>query len=313
MDIKETAIQCLKDEAQALLELIPYINENFTKVIELIYNCKGKLIVTGVGKSGHIGAKIAATLASTGTPSFFLNPVDALHGDLGMVSEGDLVLAISNSGQTDELLRIIPFLAKRSIPLISMTGNPRSLLAQYSLYHITVSVEKEACPLNLAPTSSTTAMMAMGDAIACSLINVRNFKETDYARFHPGGSLGKRLLMKVKDIMYIKDLPIINKDEPVSSMLTTMTKGKLGLVVVLEQKKVLGLITSGDLRRTIENNKDNFLNLGISEIMNLNPITIQESESLMNADVLFKEKRLNIVLVLNSNNDFTGILDIREM
>ena len=313
MGIKETAIQCLEDESQALQDLIQFVNDDFVNAVELIYNCKGKLIITGVGKSGHIGAKIAATLASTGTPSFFLNPVDALHGDLGMIDEKDIVLAISHSGQTDELLRIIPFLAKRNIPLIGMSGNPNSLLAQHAVCHITVAVKKEACPLNLAPTSSTTAALAMGDAIACSLMNMRNFQATDYAELHPGGNLGKRLLLKVKDIMYTKNLPVINKDEAVSAMLTTMTKGKLGLVLVLEGKKVLGLLTNGDLRRAIERNKDNFFNISICEIMNPNPITIQEEESLTNAATLFKEKKYNMFVVMDSNNDFAGILDIREM
>jgi arabinose-5-phosphate isomerase len=313
MNIKEIAIKCLKDESQALLELVQFVNDDFVNTVDLIYNCKGKLIITGIGKSGHIGAKIAATLASTGTPSFFLNPVDALHGDLGMIDERDIVLAISHSGQTDELLQIIPFLTKRNIPLIGMSGNPNSLLAQYSICHITVTVSKEACPLNLAPTSSTTAAMAMGDAITCALINKRNFQATDYANFHPGGNLGKRLLLKVKNIMYTKDLPLINKDEAVSAMITTMTKGKLGLVVVLEGKKVLGLLTNGDLRRAIERNKDNFFKMNICEIMNPNPITIQEEESLITADALFKEKKCNMFVVVDSNNDFSGILDIREM
>jgi len=313
MNIKETAIQCLKDESQSLLELIPFIDDSFVKAVELINQCKGKIIITGVGKSGHIGAKIAATFASIGIPSFFLNPIDAFHGDLGMISNGDIVLAISNSGQTDELLRIIPFLNKRDVPLISMSGNPDSLLAQYAYCNITVAVKKEACPLNLAPTSSTTATLAMGDAIACALVNIRNFKETDYAMFHPGGSLGKRLLLKVKDIMYTKDLPVINKDENVLNMLSVMTKGRLGIVVVLEDKNVLGLITNGDLRRSIEKNKNDFFYLKICEIMNSNPVIIHENESLTNADVLLKEKKLNFLIVLDSNEDFAGILDIREM
>jgi len=313
ISIKETAIQCLKDESQSLLELIPFVDDNFLKAVELINHCKGKIIVTGVGKSGHIGAKIAATLASIGIPSFFLNPVDALHGDLGMIAEGDVVLAISHSGQTDELLRVIPFLTKRNIPIIGMSGNPDSLLARHVLYHINVAVKKEACPLNLAPTSSTTAALAMGDAIACALVSIRDFKETDYAMFHPGGSLGKRLLLKVKDIMYTKDLPVIDKEENVLNILSIITKSKLGLVIVLEDKKVLGLLTDGDLRRAIEKNKKDFFDLKICEIMNQNPIVIQENESLTNADALFKEKRLNILIVLDSKGDFSGILDIREI
>jgi len=313
MSIKETAVQCLKDESQALLDLIQFIDDDFVKAVELISGCKGKLIVTGVGKSGHIGAKIAATLASIGTPSFFLNPVDALHGDLGMLSSDDIVLIISHSGQTDELLRIIPFLAGRKIPIIGMSGNPDSLLARNVLCHITVSVKKEACPLNLAPTSSTTAALAIGDAIACALVNLKNFKESDYAMFHPGGNLGRKLLLKVKDIMYTKDLPIIDKEESVLDMLSVMTKGRLGLVVVLENKKILGLLTNGDLRRAIEKNKNDFFNLKICEIMNPNPIVIHENESLTNADALFKEKMLNMFIVLDKNGDFAGILDIREM
>ena len=200
-DIKRYAIKCFQDEADALLDLIPLLDENFNRAVEMVINSKGKLIVTGVGKSGHIGAKIAATLASTGTPSFFVNPLDAYHGDLGMFTSGDIVMAISNSGNTDELLRFIPFLLERNIPIIGMSGNPISLLAQYSTCHLNIAVKREACPLNLAPTSSTTATLAMGDALACALIEVRHFKASDFARFHPGGSLGKRLLSKVKDYM----------------------------------------------------------------------------------------------------------------
>ena len=191
MTIRDYAIQCIKDEAKALLDLIPKIDRNFEDAVELIYRCHGKVIVTGVGKSGHIGAKIAATLSSTGTPSFFINPLDVYHGDLGVMTRDDVVLAISNSGQTDELLRFIPMVLHMDIPIIGMSGNPDSLLAKYSTCHINVSVDKEACPLNLAPTSSTTATLAMGDAIAVALMEKRNFKPQDFAQFHPGGELGK--------------------------------------------------------------------------------------------------------------------------
>ena len=201
MKIREYAIQCIKDESDALLGLIPNIDENFDKAVELIINCKGKIIVTGVGKSGHIGAKIAATLSSTGTPAFYINPLDVFHGDLGVMTKDDVVLAISNSGQTDELLRFIPMVLHMSIPIIGMSGNPASLLAKYSECHLNVSVEKEACPLNLAPTSSTTATLAMGDALAIALMEVRNFRPQDFAQFHPGGELGKRLLTTAQDVM----------------------------------------------------------------------------------------------------------------
>ena len=193
-DILNWGEQCLRDEAQALLDLIPQMDENFSKAVEMMYRCHGKIIVTGVGKSGNIGAKIAATLASTGTPAFFINPLDVYHGDLGVMTSDDVVLALSNSGQTDELLRFIPMLLHMNVPIISMTGNEKSLLAKFSNAHLKVWVKKEACPLNLAPTSSTTAALAMGDALAVALMQVRDFKPRDFAQFHPGGELGKRLL-----------------------------------------------------------------------------------------------------------------------
>lgn len=196
------AIKCFKDEAQAILDLIPLLDENFDKAIDLIYNCRGRFIITGVGKSGHIGEKIAATLASTGTPSFFVNPLDAYHGDLGMFKSEDVVLAISNSGYTDELLRFIPLLIDRHIPIIGMSGNPNSLLGQYSTCHLNIHVEKEACPLNLAPTSSTTATLAMGDAIACALMEVRHFKASDFALYHRVVALVRNSFLRLRTIWY---------------------------------------------------------------------------------------------------------------
>ncbi|MDR2410310.1 MAG: KpsF/GutQ family sugar-phosphate isomerase [Bacteroidales bacterium] len=312
MGIKEIAIQCIEDESRALLDLIPSINDDFVKIIELIYNCKGELIVTGVGKSGHIGAKIASTLASTGTPSFFVNPLDAFHGDLGMVSKEDIVLAISNSGQTDELLRFIPYLLKRQIPIISMSGNPKSLLAKYSLFHIYVGVSKEADLLNLVPTSSTTVQLVMGDAIVCALIEKRGFEAHDYAMFHPGGSLGKRLLMRVSDVMFKENLPIVTAEYLVSDTLPIMTKGKLGLVIILENNKVMGLMTSGDLRYGIQAYKTDFLNMKITQLMNPHPITIDKDAYLLDAEKLFSETKLTMLIVVNSDGTFAGILDIRE-
>ena len=193
---REIGVQCLRDEAAAVLGLIPHIDDNFDRAVEMVIRCPGKLIVTGVGKSGHVGAKIAATMSSTGTPSFFVNPLDVFHGDLGVITSEDVVLAISNSGETDELLRFVPLLR---VPVISMTGNASSKLAQCSAIHLCIAVQHEACPLGLAPTSSTTAALAMGDALACALMEARNFKAADFAHFHPGGSLGKRLLTTAKD------------------------------------------------------------------------------------------------------------------
>ena len=211
MTTRDYAIQCLRDEADAVLGLIPQLDADFDRAVELILHCKGKVIVTGVGKSGHIGAKIAATLASTGTPSFFVNPLDVYHGDLGVMAQGDVVVAISNSGQTDELLRFIPMVLHMEIPIIGMSGNPESLLAKYSTCHLSIKVDKEACPLNLAPTSSTTATLALGDALAVALMERRNFRPQDFAQFHPGGELGKRLLTTAADVMLTDNLPILSE------------------------------------------------------------------------------------------------------
>ena len=230
----ETAIKCIEDEAKALLELIPNIDGDFDKTVELILNCKGKLVVTGVGKSGHIGAKIAATLSSTGTPSFFINPLDVFHGDLGVIQHDDVVLAISNSGQTDELLRFLPYLLENNIPVIGMSGNPHSLLAEYATAHLNAAVSHEACPLGLAPTSSTTAALALGDALACALMEARNFKASDFAQYHPGGTLGKRLLTKARDVMRTEDLPTIPPTMKLGEAVIHMSNGRLGLCVAVE-------------------------------------------------------------------------------
>ena len=231
MTTREYAIQCIEDEAQALLDLIPKLDENFDEAVEMIFHCHGKVIVTGVGKSGHIGAKIAATLSSTGTPSFFINPLDVYHGDLGVMTKDDIVLAISNSGQTDELLRFLPMVLHMQIPIVAMSGNPRSLLAKYATCHLNVSVSKEACPLNLAPTRSTTATLAMGDALAVALMEKRNFQPKDFAQFHPGGELGKRLLTTAQDVMISDHLPVITPEMNLGDAIIAVSQGKLGLGV----------------------------------------------------------------------------------
>jgi arabinose-5-phosphate isomerase len=252
MEVRDIAIQCFKDEAQAVLGLEQQLDESFDKAVDLMFHCKGKVVVTGVGKSGHIGAKIAATLSSTGTPSFFINPLDVFHGDLGVMTSDDVVLAISNSGQTDELLRFIPMLLHMNIPIIAMTGNANSLLAKYSTTCLITKVEKEACPLNLAPTSSTTAQLVMGDALAIALMQLRHFKPKDFALFHPGGELGKRLLTTAQDVMRSDDMPIIPKEMHLGEAIIHVSKGKLGLGVSIENGKVSGLITDGDIRRAME-------------------------------------------------------------
>lgn len=309
MDTKKYAIKCFQDEAQAILDLIPQLTDDFDKAVDLIYKCKGKFIITGVGKSGHIGAKIAATLASTGTPSFFVNPLDAYHGDLGMFSPEDVVMAISNSGNTDELLRFIPLLLDRNIPIIGMSGNPKSLLAQYSTCHLNISVKKEACPLNLAPTSSTTATLAMGDALACALMEVRHFKASDFAQFHPGGSLGKRLLSKVKDYMVSSNLPIVSLDTKVSDTIIEISKTKQGIAVALDNDNIVGVVTDGDVRRAMQNKQDIFFTLTVKDIMSTEPKTIPETAKLSEAEAIMRKYNIHSLVVTDQNNKFVGIID----
>lgn len=305
----ETAIKCLHDESEALLELIPYIDESFDKTIELILKCKGKLIVTGVGKSGHIGAKIAATLSSTGTPSFFINPLDAFHGDLGVIMKDDVVLAISNSGQTDELLRFLPYLLEREIPVIGMSGNPESLLAKYSTTHLNTAVTHEACPLGLAPTSSTTAALAMGDALACALIVARGFKASDFAQFHPGGTLGRRLLTKAKDVMRTDDLPVISPDMKLGEAVIHVSRGRLGLCVAVSNEKICGLVTDGDIRRAMEKSQDVFFKRTVADIMSVHPKCVGPETKITEIERIFQQFKIHSVLVVDADNHLLGIVD----
>lgn len=305
----ETAIKCLRDESEALLELIPYIDESFDKTIELILKCKGKLIVTGVGKSGHIGAKIAATLSSTGTPSFFINPLDAFHGDLGVIMKDDVVLAISNSGQTDELLRFLPYLLERQIPVIGMSGNPESLLAKYSTTHLNTAVTHEACPLGLAPTSSTTAALAMGDALACALIVARGFKASDFAQFHPGGTLGRRLLTKAKDVMRTDDLPVISPDMKLGEAVIHVSRGRLGLCVAVSNEKICGLVTDGDIRRAMEKSQDVFFKRTVADIMSVHPKCVGAETKITEIERIFQQFKIHSVLVVDADNHLLGIVD----
>lgn len=304
------AREAINDEAQAVLGLLPQIDENFEKAVDMMYHCHGKVIVTGVGKSGNIGMKIAATLASTGTPSFFINPLDAYHGDLGAMSSEDVVLALSNSGQTDELLRFIPILIHMHVPIIAMTRNPESLLAKYSNVHVTVSVDHEACPLNLAPTSSTTAALAMGDALAIALMRVRDFKPRDFAQFHPGGELGRRLLTMAEDVMRSDDLPIIPEDMHLGEAIIHVSKGKLGMGVSLDQNKhVLGLITDGDIRRAMERWQAQFFDHTVSDIMTRNPKTVSPKAKISDIQRIMHQYKIHSVLVCDKENRLLGIVD----
>ena len=307
--IIEYGIQCIKDEAEATLGLLGQIDESFEKAVDMMYHCHGKIIVTGVGKSGHIGAKIAATLSSTGTPAFYINPLDVYHGDLGVMTSDDGVLALSNSGQTDELLRFIPMLLHMNIPIIGMSANPKSLLAKYSTVHLKVKVEKEACPLNLAPTSSTTAALVMGDALAVALMQVRNFKPRDFAQFHPGGELGKRLLTTAADVMRIENMPIIPKETNLGDAIIEVSRGKLGLGVSVENGRVVGLITDGDIRRAMEKWQSNFFNKTVEDIMTRNPKTVSPSTKIADIQKIMHKYKIHTVLVVDEKMGLCGVVD----
>ena len=307
--IIEYGIQCIKDEAEATLGLLGQIDESLEKAVDMMYHCHGKIIVTGVGKSGHIGAKIAATLSSTGTPAFYINPLDVYHGDLGVMTSDDVVLALSNSGQTDELLRFIPMLLHMNIPIIGMSANPKSLLAKYSTVHLKVKVEKEACPLNLAPTSSTTAALVMGDALAVALMQVRNFKPRDFAQFHPGGELGKRLLTTAADVMRIENMPIIPKETHLGDAIIEVSRGKLGLGVSVENGRVVGLITDGDIRRAMEKWQSNFFNKTVEDIMTRNPKTVSPSTKIADIQKIMHKYKIHTVLVVDEKMGLCGVVD----
>jgi arabinose-5-phosphate isomerase len=305
----ELAIQCFKDEAAAVIGLTEKLDGGFEQAVELMYNCKGKVIVTGVGKSGHIGAKIAATLSSTGTPSFFINPLDVFHGDLGVMTPDDVVLAISNSGQTDELLRFIPMVLHMQIPIIGMSGNPESLLAKYSTCFLNVGVEKEACPLNLAPTSSTMAQMAMGDALAVALIEKRHFQPRDFAQFHPGGELGKRLLTTAQDVMRSDDMPILPPEMHLGEAIILVSKGKLGLGIAEVDGQIVGLITDGDIRRAMEKWQAEFFDHTVSDIMTRSPKVVKAETKITEIQKIMNQYKVHSVLVIDDDNHLLGVVD----
>ena len=309
MQIRDIATQCLRDEAEAILQTIPQLDDAFDHAVELMLHCTGKVVVTGVGKSGHVGAKIAATLASTGTPSFYLNPLDAFHGDLGMVAENDVVLALSNSGMTDELLRIIPSLKERHVPIIGISGNAESLLARHADVHILLHVAHEACPLNLAPTSSTTAQLALGDAMAVTLMEARHFDAGDYAQFHPGGSLGRRLLTTARDVMRTEDLPTVPTTMPLSEAVICVSRSRLGMVVPVVDDKVVGIVTDGDVRRAMERLKQDFFTVTVGDVMTTTPKCVPETMKISEIQRLMQVNKIHAVLVTDQQRRLLGIVD----
>ena len=299
-------------EAFEISNIANKLNSDFEETIRAILKSSGKVVVTGIGKSGIIGKKISATLSSTGTPSFFLHPAEAYHGDLGMVERDDIILLISNSGETDEVLRILPFFKSQGNITISITGNPQSTLAKNSDYHLDIGVSQEACPLQLAPTSSTTATLVMGDALAVVLMQLRNFQPKDFAQFHPGGNLGKRLITKVGDVMRKENLPICNPDTNMKSVIHKVTAGKLGLVIVMEKNSIVGIITDGDLRRAMEKSEDQFFKLRAKDIMTTNPKVIDEDSKLVEANRIMEENKINSLLVVNRKR-LVGVIQLYDI
>ncbi|MGH2328066.1 KpsF/GutQ family sugar-phosphate isomerase [Campylobacter taeniopygiae] len=309
MEAIEIAKEVFKIEAESISDLASHLNEEFNQAIKFIFQAKGRCIVSGMGKSGHIGAKIAATLASTGTPSFFIHPGEALHGDLGMMTPEDVLIAISNSGETEELLKIIPVIKRRKIILIAMTGNLNSTLAKQADVCLDISVKKEACPLKLAPMSSTTATLVMGDALAAVLMKMKNFKPDDFALFHPGGSLGRKLLTKVKDLMVSKNLPIVHPNTEFNDLVNVMTSGKLGLCVVIENEKLVGIITDGDLRRALKMSDKPRFDFKAKEIMSDNPKVIDADAMASEAEELMLKHKIKEIVV-GKEGKVVGIIQL---
>ena len=314
MDFKQIVKDVLLTEAKEIEKAAALISFDIEKAIDLIMNSKGKLIVTGVGKSGLVGTKIAATLASTGTSSFFLHPTEAMHGDLGMVGKEDIVLGISYSGESDELVQILPHLKRFNIPLIAMARNPESTLAKYADIFININVEKEGCPLDAAPMSSTTLTMAMGDALAVCLMKKRDFKKEDFASFHPGGSLGKKLFVKVDDLLRKENLPVVSRETKLKDAILVMSEGRLGSVIIEdENKKVIALLSDGDLRRALMN--DNFsMDCKVEDIATKNPKRLKNKE-LLASDALqvIEDYKIQLLIVTDENDKLVGVLHIHDL
>lgn len=302
-------------EQQAIQALKARIGDDFFKACELMLQCEGRIVVTGMGKSGHIGSKIAATLASTGSPAFFVHPGEASHGDLGMITPKDVVLAISNSGETDELLTIIPLIKRLSVPLIAMTGNPASTLGKGASAHLDISVEKEACPLGLAPTSSTTATLVMGDALAVALLETRGFTADDFALSHPGGRLGKRLLLHVEDIMHTgAEIPQIPEQSKLSDALVEMTRKGLGMTAIVDTTGILmGVFTDGDLRRVLDHGEVNIKQLDIRDCMTPNCKTIGGDKLAAEALQMMDSLLINALPVVDTDNKLIGALNMHDL
>ncbi len=312
-DFLEWAREAMQTEADAVREVARSLDNSFARAAQALLDCRGRVVVMGMGKSGHIGGKIAATLASTGTPAFFVHPAEAAHGDLGMVCDGDAVLALSNSGESDEIIALLPALKRKNIVLAAITSHPQSTLARHADIHITAAVSREACPLGLAPTSSTTAVLALGDALAVALLNARAFTRGDFALSHPAGSLGRRLLLTVADVMHSGDaLPAVAEGTPLKTAVVAMSEKSLGMLAVIDQQGSLkGIFTDGDLRRLLET-RDSLAGLTVDEIMKPNPVTIAPDKLAAEAAKLMQQKRIGGLLV-SEQGRLVGALNMHDL
>ena len=312
MNYKKIAKEVFEIEVSGLNEVANKINGDFEKVIESIIKSKGRVVVTGMGKSGLVGKKIAATLASTGTPSFFMHPGEAYHGDLGMIESEDVIIAISNSGETEELIRLLSFFKENQNIVVAMASRSDSTLAVHANYFLDIGISKEACPLELAPTTSTTVTMALGDALAVALMKARDFKAENFARFHPGGSLGRKLLVKVKDVMKKDNLPVLGLDAPFEEVISIISGGLLGIGIVVDDKKLAGVITDGDIRRVLQKEGAKALTKKAKDFYTPNPLTIDMNEKIIKADELMQERKVTALIAMDEDR-FAGVLHLYDL
>lgn len=308
----ESVKKVIEIEKAGLEFALSNIDETFNEIVEAILKCKGRVVITGMGKSGLVGKKIAATMASTGTRSFFIHPGEAYHGDLGMISHQDVIIAISNSGETEEVIKLLSFFKENGNKTIAMTSKEESTLGKHADYFINIAIEKEACPLELAPTTSTTVTMALGDALAVALMKARDFKAESFARFHPGGSLGRKLLTRVKDVMRTESLPILSANDSFEDIISSISKGMLGLGVITDGGKIIGIITDGDLRRCLQANKEKALSMHAKDMATKNPMTISGEEKIIKAEELMNDKKISALLVAEKDQ-LIGILHLYDL
>ena len=311
-EIKNIALSTINNEAESVINLKNYIDNQFAKCVEIIYECKGRIIISGIGKSANIGAKIVSTFNSTGTPAIFMHAADAIHGDLGIIQPDDIIICISKSGNTPEIKVLVPLIKSMGNKIIAMHGNNHSYLAQQADYSINCSVEKEACPNNLAPTSSTTAQLVMGDALAVALLECRGFTTGDFAKYHPGGALGKQLYLKVSDLSVNNELPKVSPDTDVKSTIIEISSKRLGAAAVVEDDVIIGIVTDGDLRRMLQNNIP-IEQLKANDIMSLHPKTIRKDELAVTALNVMKQNNITQLLVVDVNNKYTGVIHLHDL